>query len=188
LANERRVHSQSQVSSALWVQRSKEMAMTAGSAETGHAVERPNASRAGGQLQRIPTARGPSRLARLREQPERGAVTLELVLAFPFLLALLLLTAQFAMFYFGEEAAHTAASQAVAIARAQGATSGTGQAQGQQILDQVAGGTLPQRSITVTRGAGQATADVTGTIQSLIPGFHLHVSAHAAAPIETWTK
>ncbi|GAA2063750.1 hypothetical protein GCM10009839_88930 [Catenulispora yoronensis] len=133
-------------------------------------------------------ARGPSRLARLREQPERGSVTLEMVLAFPLLLLLILIVAQFTMFYFGAEAAHTAASQAVAVARAQGATSGTGQAQGQQILDQVAGGTLPQRSITVTRGAAEATADVTGTVQSLIPGFHLHVSAHAAAPVEAWTK
>ncbi|WP_194896872.1 TadE/TadG family type IV pilus assembly protein [Catenulispora pinisilvae] len=133
-------------------------------------------------------ARGPSRLARLRKQPERGSVTLELVLAFPLVLLLILLVAQFTMFYFGSEAAHTAASQAVAVARAQDATSGTGQTQGQQILDQVAGGTLPQRSITVARGAAEATADVTGTVQSLIPGFHLHVSAHASAPIEAWTK
>ncbi|ACU72904.1 hypothetical protein Caci_4036 [Catenulispora acidiphila DSM 44928] len=135
----------------------------------------------------LAVTRGPSRLARLREQPERGSVTLEMVLAFPLLL-LILLVAQFTMFYFGSEAAHTAASQAVAVARAQGATSGSGQAQGQQILDQVAGGTLPQRSITVTRGAAEAIADVTGTVQSLIPGFHLHVSAHAAAPVEAWTK
>ena len=127
-------------------------------------------------------------LARLREQPERGSVTLEMVLAFPLLMLLILIVAQFTMFYFGSEAAHTAASQAVAVARAQGATSGSGQAQGQAILDQVAGGTLPQRSISVARGAAEATADVAGTVQSLIPGFHLHVSAHAAAPVEAWTK
>src|SRR5437660_710106 len=42
-------------------------------------------------------ARGPSRLARLREQPERGSVTLELVLAFPLLLLLILVVAQFTM-------------------------------------------------------------------------------------------
>lgn len=130
----------------------------------------------------------PTRLARLREQPERGSVSLELVLAVPLLLLLILMVAQFTLFYFGAEAAHTAASQAVAVARAQGATDTTGQTQGQAILDQVAAGTLPQRRITVTRGVVEATADVTGTVQSLIPGFHLHVSAHAAAPLEVWSK
>jgi hypothetical protein len=104
------------------------------------------------------------------------------------LLLLILFIAQFCMFYFGAEAAHTAAAQAVAVTRAQGATSASGQAQGEAILDQVAGGTLPQRSITVTRGAAEAAADVQGAVQSLIPGFHLHVSAHASAPIEAWTK
>ncbi|WP_194920131.1 TadE/TadG family type IV pilus assembly protein [Catenulispora rubra] len=133
-------------------------------------------------------SRARSRLTWLREQPERGSITVELVLAFPVLLLLVLLAAQFMLFYFGSEAAHTAAAQAVAVARAQNATTASGQVQGQSILDNVAGGTLPQRQITITRGAGEAIADVTGTVQSLIPGFHLHVSAHAAAPIEAWSK
>ena len=137
---------------------------------------------------RRPSSRRPSRLARLRSEPERGSAATELVLATPLLLLLILAVVQFALYYHGAQVAQAAASQAVAIARAQGATSGTGQNEGQAILDQVAGGTLPQRSITVTRSAAEADADVSGTVQSLIPGLHLHVSAHAAAPVEAWTR
>jgi Flp pilus assembly protein TadG len=139
-------------------------------------------------LRRRPGSRRPSRLARLRSEPERGSAATELVLATPLLLLLIMGVVQFALYYHGAQVAQAAASQAVAVARAQGATSATGQSEGQAILDQVAGGTLPQRSITVTRGAAEAAADVSGSVQSLIPGLHLHVSAHAAAPVEAWTK
>jgi Flp pilus assembly protein TadG len=135
-----------------------------------------------------PGPRRPSRLARLRAEPERGSAAAELVLATPLLLLLILAVVQFALYYHGAQVAQAAAGQAVAVARAQGATSAEGQAEGQAILDRVAGGTLPQRSITVTRGAGEARADVSGTVQCLIPGLHLHVTAHAAAPLEAWTN
>lgn len=139
-------------------------------------------------LRRRPGSRRPSRLARLRSEPERGSAATELVLATPLLLLLIMGVVQFALYYHGAQVAQAAASQAVAVARAQGATSATGQSEGQAILDQVAGGTLPQRSITVTRSAAEADANVSGTVQSLVPGLHLHVSAHAAAPVEAWTK
>lgn len=139
-------------------------------------------------LRRRPGSRRPSRFHRLRSDRERGSAAAELVLATPLLLLLVLAVVQFALYYHGAQVAQAAASQAVAVARAQGATNASGQAQGQAILDQIAGGTLPQRSIAVTRSATEADADVSGTVQSLIPGLHLHVSAHAAAPLEVWTQ
>jgi Flp pilus assembly protein TadG len=138
-------------------------------------------------LKRFVGRRLPARLAQLRAERERGSASAELVVATPLLLLLVMAVIQFALYYHGAEAAQAAASQAVEAARAQGASTAAGQAQGQAILDQVAGGSLPERAITVTRAAGDAQATVTGTVESLIPGLTLHVTAHAAAPLEAWS-
>lgn len=138
-------------------------------------------------LKYLSVRRLPARVVSLRAARERGSASAELVVATPLLLLLVMAVIQFALYYHGAEAAQAAASQAVAAARAQGASTASGQAQGQAILDQVAGGSLPERAITVTRTATDAQATVTGTVESLIPGLTLHITAHAAAPLEAWS-
>lgn len=119
---------------------------------------------------------------------ERGSATVELVIAVPALLLLLLFVVQFGLIWSAQHAAQTAASTAVNAARAQGASQQTGQAQGETTLQQIAGGQLPDASISVSYSATTATVVVTGHPQSLIPGFHPQVTAHVSAPIETFTQ
>lgn len=124
------------------------------------------------------------RMAVLRRASERGASVVEWVLLVPVLLLLILTIIQFALVWHAEQVAQAAASQALSAARIQGGTQAAGQREAQHILDQLAGGTLPTRQITVTRTAIQATVNVTGTAESILPFFTLHVHAEAAGPVE----
>ncbi|MFL6115201.1 MAG: TadE/TadG family type IV pilus assembly protein [Catenulispora sp.] len=126
------------------------------------------------------------RVRRLREDGERGAATTELVIATPLLLLLILLIIQFALVWHAEQVAQTAASQAVNAARAQNTSGAAGQGRGEQILSQLGHGVLTNDSISVSRGAGQVSADVSGQVESIIPGWHPTVHAHAAAPVEVF--
>ncbi|MFL6110468.1 MAG: TadE/TadG family type IV pilus assembly protein [Catenulispora sp.] len=126
------------------------------------------------------------RVRRLREDGERGAVTTELVIATPLLLLLVLAVIQFGLLWHAEQVAQSAASQAVNAARAQNTSGAVGQGRGEQILSQLGSGVLTSKSISVSRGAGQVTADVQGQVESIIPGWHPTVHAHAAAPVEVF--
>ncbi|MBR7827834.1 pilus assembly protein [Actinospica sp. MGRD01-02] len=119
---------------------------------------------------------------------ERGAATVELVIAVPALILLLLFIVQFGLIWLAQQCAQTAASSAVNAARAQGANPGLGQSQGQATLKQIAGAELPDASVSVTYTGTTATVVVTGHPQSLIPGWHPQVTAHISAPIETITQ
>lgn len=124
------------------------------------------------------------RLDALRRRPERGSSVVEWVLLTPVLLLLVFAIIQFALLWHAEQVAQAAASQALSATRIQGGTQAAGQREAQRILDQLAGRTLPTRQITVTRTATAATVRVTGTAQSILPFFTLHVHAEAAGPTE----
>lgn len=125
-----------------------------------------------------------SRLARLWHEKERGESVIELVIAVPVLLLLVFTIVQFTLVWHAEQVAQAAASQALAAARVQGGTQAAGQAHAEQILNQVAGATLPTSSVSVQVGADQAEVEVSGTAQSILPFFTLHVHAEAAGPVE----
>jgi Flp pilus assembly protein TadG len=140
-------------------------------------------TRAGRAVRAAPVAR----LRALGRERERGSVTAELAIATPLLILLLMLIVQFGVIWCAQQAAQSAASAAVNAARAQGANPATGQAQGEATLHQVAGGALPDASVSVSYTGGQATVVVTGHPQSLIPGWHPQVTAQLSAPLETFT-
>jgi Flp pilus assembly protein TadG len=127
----------------------------------------------------------PARLCRLAAERERGSVTVELVIATPALLLLLMVIVQFGLIWSAQQAAQTAASEAVNTARAQGASQAYGQAQGEATLAQLASSELPDGQVSVSLSGGVATVTVTGHPESLIPGWHPVITAHASAPIET---
>ena len=125
-----------------------------------------------------------ARRARLLLEPERGSSAVELVIAVPVLLLLIFSIIQFTLVWHAEQVAQDAASQALAAARIQHGSQAAGQAQAEQVLDQVAGGSLPTRSVTVQRGPTQVQVEVTGTAESILPFITLHVHAEAAGPVE----
>jgi Flp pilus assembly protein TadG len=115
---------------------------------------------------------------------DRGAVTVELVIATPLLLLALLAIIQFALWSHATHVAQAAASQVLAAARVQDGTSGAARAAGQRLLDDLARGPLRNPQVDVTRTATSAAVSVRGEASAVLPGVHLHVHAETSGEIE----
>lgn len=115
---------------------------------------------------------------------DRGAVSVELVIATPLVLLVLLAIVQFAVWSHATHIAQAAASQGLATARVQDGTAAAGTASAQQMLDQLARGPLSGASVNITRGADSASVRITGTATRVIPFLSLPVHAEAAGPVE----
>jgi Flp pilus assembly protein TadG len=138
------------------------------------------------QLQGIPTQKKTGWRGRIRQRlrGDRGAVTVELVIATPLLLLILLAIVQFALWSHATHIAQAAASQGLAAARVQNGTAAAGSASAQQMLDQLAQGPLTDASVSADRTATSASVRISGTATSVIPFLTLPVHAEAAGPVE----
>jgi Flp pilus assembly protein TadG len=124
-------------------------------------------------------------LARLRG--DRGSVTVELVIAAPLLLVLLIGTVQFGLWSHAAHVAQAAASQGLAAARVQGGTAAEGQASAERLLAQLGHGPLTDIHIDVHRTADTASLRVDGVVSSVFPSLRLPVHAEAAGPVERFS-
>jgi Flp pilus assembly protein TadG len=114
-------------------------------------------------------------------------VSTELVLVVPLLMILLLFIVQFALALHAQHIAQTAASRALAAARAQDSTAAAGDARAAATLRLLGGRVLKHPTAKVSRGAANVVADVEGEVLVVVPGLHLRVAGHAVGPTERWT-
>ncbi|WP_329462058.1 TadE/TadG family type IV pilus assembly protein [Streptomyces sp. NBC_01431] len=127
--------------------------------------------------------------SRLRRRwTDRGAATAELVLVVPLLMVLLLCIVQFALAAHAQHIAQTAASRALAAARAQDGSAAAGHARAAATLHLLGGRVLTQPTVNVARGARSVAVEVHGGVLMVVPGLHLSVAGHAAGPSERWTR
>ncbi|MFD9735707.1 TadE/TadG family type IV pilus assembly protein [Umezawaea sp. NPDC059074] len=132
------------------------------------------------------TIRVRAALARVRRD-QTGSGTVELVLATPLLLLLVLLIAQFALYLHAMHIAQSAASQALSATRVHGGSSSAGTAEGQRVLAMLGNGPLRDGSVSVRRGGDQASVTVGGTATNILPFLSFPVSARADGPVEKFT-
>ncbi|MEV6602771.1 TadE family protein [Kutzneria sp. NPDC051319] len=109
---------------------------------------------------------------------------MELVIATPLLLFMLLAIVQVALWSHATHIAQAAASQGLAMARAQDGTAAAGSASAQQMLDQLDSGPLTGTSVNADRSATAASVRISGTATSVVPFLHLPVHAEAVGPVE----
>lgn len=112
---------------------------------------------------------------------------MELVLATPLLMLLLMGIVQFAVWSHASHIAQAAAAQGLAAARVTDATSADGQTAAADVLAQLADGPLDSATIDVTRDPATVTVRVTGTAAQVVPILQLPVHAEAAGPVERFT-
>lgn len=115
---------------------------------------------------------------------DRGAVTVELVIATPLLLFALLAIIQFVLWSHATHVAQATSAQALAAARVQDGTTTAGHAAGQRLLDDLAHGPLQNSRLDLARSATEVTVSVQGEATPVIPGLHLPVHAEASGPVE----
>lgn len=139
---------------------------------------------------RHPTARpgstGPGCGLR-KPRGERGAATVELAVATPLLLLLLLFVVQAGVWAHAAHIARAAAVQALDAAAAENSTAAAGQREGAAALRQFGGAVLTGARVTVTRTATRVTVTVSGTAVSVVPGVSPPVSVTVTGPVELFT-
>lgn len=113
---------------------------------------------------------------------ERGVT--ELVIVFPVAMLLILLLLQAALWFLARSVAQDAAQDGARAAALVGGSPAAGEQAAKADLAQLAGPMLSSTSVSATRSAGRAQVTVSGTAESLLPGFSLTVSASAAEPTE----
>ncbi|MHB8246067.1 MAG: TadE/TadG family type IV pilus assembly protein [Acidimicrobiales bacterium] len=121
-----------------------------------------------------------------RRRDDKGAGSLEMVLVFPVLLVLILAIVQFGLFYEAEHAAISAAEEGAQTARLYGSSAAAGDNAAKSFLHQAAPTLIQGGVVKVTRSATTARASVTGVVESIVPGLHLHVAATSSAPVEAF--
>jgi Flp pilus assembly protein TadG len=121
-----------------------------------------------------------------RHQPggERGAGTVELVLATPLLMLLLMGIVQFAVWSHASHVAQAAAAQGLAAARVTDGTPADGHTAATEFLAQLADGPLQDGTVDVTRDPATVTVRISGTAAQVVPFLQLPVHAEAAGPVE----
>ncbi|MGO1053687.1 TadE/TadG family type IV pilus assembly protein [Crossiella sp. CA198] len=126
-------------------------------------------------------------LRRLRTD-QRGAGTVELVIATPLLLLLILLIAQFALYLHATHIAQAAAAEALSAARVSGGSAAAGSSAGRRVLARLGSGPLRATSVDVQRSSAQASVTITGSVINLIPFVAFTVHAEAVGPVEKLTS
>ena len=123
---------------------------------------------------------------RRRQRDERGVTTIEVVIAFPIVLMIILAIVQLAIAAHARSVAEAAAQEGAAAARRYDGSSAAAQERTADYLDELGPTILQNRSITVQRDDQTATVTITGTVISVIPGLNLSVEKSASGPVERY--
>ena len=111
-------------------------------------------------------------------------MSVELAIATPLLMLILLGVVQFALWSHATHVAQAAAAQGLAATRVQDGTAGAGTARARQFLQQLDGGSLTDTAVNATRSAEQAAVDIDGVASRVVPFLELRVHAEAAGTVE----
>ena len=131
----------------------------------------------------------PRSTRRQRARPgDDGGASVELVLAAPVLVLLLMLVVQFAVGAHASHIAQAAANAGAQAGRLYHATNGDAQTAATTLLAQSAGTILANPVVSVTRTATTITVTVTGTASTVVPGLTVPIRASVTAPVERATS
>ena len=115
---------------------------------------------------------------------QRGGTSVEVTIAVPVLLLLIMLVVQFGLWYHAEHVARSAADQGLRAARDPVRPPSSGEERAIDFLDAAGKRLIENRQVTVIRSSNVARVMVTGRVAAVIPGLRLPVRATAAGPIE----
>lgn len=117
---------------------------------------------------------------------QRGAGSVELAIATPLLLLLILTVVQFAIWAHGVHCARAAALEALQAARVHEGTAAVGQTRAHRVLTQIGSGPLRHPHVRVQRSAATVRVTLTAGTQRVlpIPGLAPSVTVALRAPVE----
>lgn len=130
-------------------------------------------------LRRIP------RMGAFRE--ERGASSVELLVFFPLLLLIVLLTVQVALSWYGNEVALTTARQVAREVRS-GGDAAQAEADGVSYAHRVGGAALTDVDVDVVVRDEEVAVEVSGEAMDIVAGFAPRVRASVTSELETFRE
>jgi Flp pilus assembly protein TadG len=116
--------------------------------------------------------------------PEDGSGIVELVIVFPALLLLVMMTIEFGIWMHARHLAQAAADDGLARAQQLGGTAAQGQTEAQAQLAFLAGTMLTGSRVTAARDTTTASITVDATSVSVVPFFTLTVHERVSGPVE----
>ena len=119
-------------------------------------------------------------------QGERGAATVEVVLLFPAMILMVWIALGAGMYHWGRTAALNAAQTGAAAAAAEDGTVADCE-QAARDMAATVGDALSSLRISCTLTATTATATVSGSVLSLVPGWTPSLTQTATVPVERLT-
>ena len=119
---------------------------------------------------------------------DAGSSSVELVVLFPALMALIFITVQAGLYFYARNVALAAAQEGARAAAARGATSTEGANAASAFVSRAGAQLLGASAVSSERTATTVTVTVSGTSVSLVPGFPGRVIRQSAsAPVERVT-
>ncbi|MGD9530796.1 MAG: TadE/TadG family type IV pilus assembly protein, partial [Pseudonocardia sp.] len=132
-----------------------------------------------------PSPRSPARVETRRDVAgDDGSVSVELVVAVPLLLVLLLAVLQVGVWWHATHVAEAAAAHALAAARVQDGTAAAGENAGRRVLGQLANQLLVSPRVDVTRAGDEVRVQVDGPAMRVLPGLDVPVRVAVAGVTE----
>jgi Flp pilus assembly protein TadG len=117
---------------------------------------------------------------------DRGLSTVQLAIAAPVLIWWLMATVQFGLWWHAKQMADGAAAEAVDVAQTPTGTAAAGEAAARSFLAET--GSLANAGVVVERDDETVSAEVTGEVLQLVPGFSVSVTARNSAPVERFIE
>lgn len=124
---------------------------------------------------------------RVRVQEETGASSVELLVFFPLLLLIVLLTVQLALSWYGNEVAMATAREVARSVRS-GGNSAEARADGVAYAQKVGAQALTDVDVNVSVTGDEATVTVSGKSMDIVAGFAPRVNASVTSELETFRE
>ena len=121
---------------------------------------------------------------RVRGRGERGEITLSFVLVTPAVLVLILGAVYLGLWLHCRTVATAAAQEGLAAARVESGDPAGGAARANRYLDVLAPARFVDREVSSQRSADEATVEVRGVVDDIVPGIRFSVRAVARGPVE----
>jgi len=119
-----------------------------------------------------------------RRDSQRGAATVQLVVATPALLLLVMLVVQMALWQHGTHVVAAAAAQSVTDAQAESGSAAAARRSALSFLTRAGRGLVETPRVDVVRTSREARVVIRATAIELVPGLRLPLVGRASGPVE----
>ena len=127
-------------------------------------------------------------MTRRRARDERGDASVEVVLAVPVLLFMIMLVIQAGLWFHGSQLAEAAAQEGVQAGRSANGSAAAAEARARDFLGRLSPSVASSAQVLVRRTPEVTRVEITGRVQQVVPGLALTVSGAAEAPTERFRE